>query len=100
MTGNAVATTPTPAQDFRSKAAGLLVQAADMSLHQLVDEFLRLSEVMEANQADEDGLHRPKLNDIGELALRQRNLINGAARARFGLSFETWDRAVPFDGSF
>jgi hypothetical protein len=83
-------TTTSPAEQFRRKASGLLVDVAEMELHELVDEFQRLSNILDQNMVEGDDY--PKLNDVGELALREQRLVNGAIRARFGLSLETYDR--------
>jgi len=85
-------TTTTPADQFRAKAANLLVLAAGMTLHQLLDEFQRLTTVMDENV--NIGINGyPELNKIGELASRERNIILGASKSRFGVYFESWDRA-------
>lgn len=92
---NAVAKT-TPADAFRSKASGLLVDAANMTLHQLVDEFQRLTAVMDENvESPEDASTYARLNDAGELASRERRVITAASRARFGINFEAFDRNSP-----
>ena len=86
--------TTDPIMAFRAIAADRLHVAADMSLHDLVDEFLRLTAVMEANAIviDPDDIYRDtKLNDAGELASRERNIVTDAARARFGVSFAAYD---------
>lgn len=87
---NAVVTT-SPADQFRAKASGLFVEAAEMTLHQLVDEFQRLTKVMDDNIINELGEGR-KFNETAELASRERRVVTSAARARFGISFDAYDR--------
>lgn len=82
-----------PSTTFRAKAADLMIDAAKMSLHQLVDEFQRLAEEIEKNTVQEDNGYR-RLNEVGELANREQRMINAAARARFGISFDTYDRNI------
>lgn len=85
-------TTTAPAEQFRAKAANLLILAANMSLHQLVDEFQSLTTVMDENLTDTDEGGYPQLNAIGQLAKRERNIIVGTAKARFGIFFDSYDR--------
>lgn len=96
---NAVTTT-TPADAFRVKASDLLVDAANMTLHQLVDEFMRLTDVMDKNCEPAKGASYPSLNDQGELAARERRVVTAAARARFGINFEPFDRVSPSESSW
>lgn len=87
---NAV-TAISPAETFRAKASNLMKDTASMTLHELVDEFARLTGVMDENlDHDED---YPKLNQTGQLAERERKLVNGAIRCRFGLHMDSFDRA-------
>lgn len=92
---NAVTTT-SPAETFRATAATSLVTAAGMNLHELVDEYLRLTKVIEANTVKplegEDDWGGRKLNDAGKLAARERGIIDGAAKVRFGITFDEYDR--------
>lgn len=84
-----------PADAFRDGASGLLHAVADMSLHDLVDEFQRLSIAIEDGriEGEDAGAYRPvRWSDAAQLAMKQRLLVNGAARARFGISFESYDR--------
>jgi len=89
-------TTTTPADTFRATAAGALIDAAKMDLHQLVDEFQRLTAIMDGAIMDgaitEDERGYRKLNDSGEVAHRQRKLVVGVTRSRFGLSLDAYDR--------
>lgn len=85
-------TTTTPAEMFRAKAASLLTLAADMTLHQLVDEFQSLTTVMDENMTKEDDSEYAKLNETGQLAKRERSIIVGTAKARFGIFFDSYDR--------
>lgn len=89
-------------QTFRAVAADRFHSAADMSLHELVDEFRRLSAVIEANlvKTQDGSFERTTPNDAGKVAARERNIINGAARARFGLSFDVYDGVEPGSESF
>lgn len=98
---NAIATT-SPAEAFRTGASGLLHAVADMSLHDLVDEYQRLTLAIEAGKIvkdDRGGYPQTSWNDAAKLAAKQRGLVNGAAKARFGISFETHDRDDP-DNNF
>ena len=83
----------TPSEAFRNAAADLLKDSAEMTLHELVDEYLRLTEVMDAGVIESGEEYRTTFNDEAKLAMRKRNVINGAARARFGVGFESYDRA-------
>ena len=84
--------TTVPADRFRAVAADRLRSAADMTLHQLVDEFQRLTLMIEGNI--EGGAAYAKLNAVGELAARERSVIVGTAKARFGIAFYEHDRAM------
>lgn len=81
-----------PADAFRAKATGLMIECANMTLHQLVDEFQRLTEIIDANSEQGEDGYGTKLTETGEMASRERRLVSGTARARFGISFEAWDR--------
>lgn len=88
-------TTTTPAEAFRAKAADMMIGTAKMTLHQLVDEFVRLTEVIEKNTIEgDDGYHR-SMTDEGELAYRDRRMVTAAARSRFGVTFDSYDRNDP-----
>lgn len=85
-------TTIKPADTFRAKAASRFHEAADMTLHQLCDEFVRLTAIIEDGKAeDESDFGATTYTDEASIALRERNIVNGAARARFGIGFETYD---------
>lgn len=83
--------TANPAEQFRSKAANLMVSAAQMTLHQLVDEFQRLADLIDQHSSEDEHGYTT-LTEIGQLAIREQRMVNGAARARFGISFESYDR--------
>jgi len=85
-------TTTTPAETFRAKAAEAMILAANMSLHDLVDEFLRLTDVMDASVSKNEESGYFELSETGEIAVRDRKLIVSIARARFGLTLEPFDR--------
>jgi hypothetical protein len=89
---NAVATT-NPAEAFRAVAADRFHSAADMTLHELVDEFQRLAKVIHdgTTEQDQDGLYSTTRTPEAEIAVREQQIINGAARARFAISFSTHD---------
>lgn len=78
-------------KEFAAIAADRMKAAADMSLHELVDEFVRLNAVVSENLISsdlDDGSDfapTPRLNAIGMIADAERRVINGAARARFSL---------------
>jgi hypothetical protein len=90
---NELATTK-PAEVFRAGAADLFKATADMSLHELVDEYLRLTQTIEAGKvpakSGEEWLS-DDYTDEAKVALRNRNIVNGAARARFGIGFDVHD---------
>lgn len=90
-------TTTTPADAFRAKASRLMIDTAEMTLHQLVDEFARLTDVMDANSIKSEDNYRSMLNEAGELAARERRMVVGAARCRFGISFDAFDRVSSSD---
>lgn len=92
-------TTTNPSTAFRAKAADLMTTAARMSLHELLDEFMRLTSVMEENTAEDEEGGYPRLNDTGQLAARERRMILAASRSRFGVSFDEYDRNVGSDGN-
>ena len=84
-------TTTTPAEAFRAKAADLMISGAQMSLHQLVDEYQRLTGIMDENLREDDKGYE-RLNEVGELAKRERQIVLGSARSRFGITFDSYDR--------
>ena len=87
---NAVVAT-SPADQFRAKAADGMINSAKMSLHELVDEFQRLTQIMDDNTSQEEGRGKT-FNEIAELADRDCRIVQGAARARFGITLESFDR--------
>jgi hypothetical protein len=90
---NAVQTT-TPKDTFRAKAAERLHAVADMTLHELVDEFARLTAVINAGEVTREpseGYLPTKYSDEALLAFEERKLVLGATRARFGFGFDTYD---------
>lgn len=94
-------TTFNPVAAFRDVAAKRMHTAADMSLHELVDEFQRLTLIVEAGTEwdDNDGYSR-SMNVSAKVAFRERSLINMAAQSRFGISFDAFDRADDADIPF
>lgn len=84
-------------QTFRDGAATLLHRVADMSLHELVDEYVRLTAVVKAGTLPPaDGeFGSARLTDEANIAARERQVVNGAAKSRFGISFDPYD-----DGNF
>lgn len=100
-TSTEIAAPQSPANAFRAKASGLMTDAAHMTLHQLVDEYVRLCEVVEANsEADPEQTYRKTMNATAKAAYRERQMINVAARSRFGLTFEPFDRDDDGDSIF
>lgn len=90
--------TTNPAEAFRAVAAERFHAAADMTLHQLCDEFLRLTKLIEAgtiegDQSSESWAADEEFTDEAKIALRERNIVNGAARARFGMGFDQYDQS-------
>lgn len=84
--------TTSAASQFRSIAADRFKAVADMSLHELCDEFVRLTAIVEAGKTEDAGEYgATTYTDEANVALRERNIVNGAARARFGIGFETYD---------
>lgn len=86
-------TTTSPADTFRASASGLLAKVSKLSLHELVDEFMRLTAFMDANSTPNEGGYGITLSDEGQIAFRQREIVNGASKARFGISFNAYDRS-------
>lgn len=81
-----------PAETFRSVAADRLRSAADMSLHELVDEFSRLTEVINNGETERStSTHTVQYTDEALVAFEERKLVNGATRARFGFGFDIYD---------
>jgi hypothetical protein len=87
-------TTTGPAEQFRAKAATIMIDAANMTLHQLVDEFQRLADIIDKNTIEGSQARYPTVNEVGQLAVREQRMINAASRARFGISFDTYDRSA------
>ena len=84
---------PKPELQFRQQASGLMTEASNLTLHQLVDEFVRLSNLIDANCVPRDDGYGLAYNDAAKLADRQRKMITTASRARFGVDFEPFDRS-------
>lgn len=98
---NAVTVSEGPTKLFREKAGDLMIVAAQMTLHQLVDEFVRLCEVIEANSEDApEGSYGKQLNDTAQIASRKQRIISAAVRARFGISLHPFDRDMDGGESF
>lgn len=87
-------TTTSPADQFRAKASALFIEASNMTLHQLVDEFQRLTTVMDENMTTDgaEGYPEFNLNEAGQLAARERKVIEASSKARFGIGFDAYDR--------
>lgn len=86
-------TTTKASETFRAKASDVFHAAADMTLHQLVDEYARLTSVIENGKVTtkhEFG-DSEEYSDEALIAQRERNIIVGATRARFGFGFDTYD---------
>lgn len=82
--------TTSPAETFRGIAAKRLAAASEKTLHELVDEWMRLTEIMDAGVIDDNGDWH--LSDEAEVASRERGIIVGVSKARFGIEFEPYDR--------
>lgn len=94
MTDSTELKTTSPQDEFRARASDIMIEAATLSLHGLVDEFQRLTGLMAANlEPAEDDNYGPHYNHVGQVALRHRDLIRTAARARFGLDLDAFDQA-------
>ncbi|MGN6534094.1 MAG: hypothetical protein ACTHKQ_00010 [Mesorhizobium sp.] len=79
---------------YRSIFSERVKTAADMSLHELVDEFARLTEVIKANTTrDDDGT--PTYTEAGHLAIKERQVFASVASARFGISLASDDGTYP-----
>ncbi len=85
-------TTTSPAEVFRSQAQDQMVSVANMTLHELVDEFVRLSEIVDRETTFEADVYKMTVSDAGQLADRQRRMVNAATRSRFGISLDVYDR--------
>jgi len=92
MTKTTALTTTTPAEQFRAEASALMIDAANMTHHELLDEYLRLSEEIDENTTRDEDRYDYKLNDTAQIAVRKRSVVTAAARARFGINFESFDR--------
>ena len=94
--------TTTPEAIFRDKAAAGFHAAADMTLHQLVDEYLRLTVLVETHTTvTTEGYDQARsIDDEGKVALRDRMVINSAVKARFGICFAEYDRRSYSDSDF
>ena len=86
---NEIQTTSAEAS-FRAIAADRMVSAANMTLHELLDEYQRLSGIIAAERlpADPDE-YGAKYSEAGKLAINVLAIVNGAARVRFGINFST-----------
>jgi hypothetical protein len=73
---------------FRAVAADRMVTAANISLHDLLDEFQRLAGIIASErlpvQPDEYGT---RYTDAGKLAINELAIVNGSAKVRFGVQF-------------
>lgn len=77
-------------ETYRTIVADRVKAAADMDIHQLLDEFVRLTGVVNANTTrDEDG--RPEYSEAGFLAIKERQVFATLASARFGVSLASDD---------
>lgn len=85
--------TTSPEEAFRAVAADRLRSAASMTLHELVDEFARLTAAIEAGKTPraEGDYGADKYSDEAKVAVEERKLVNGATRARFGFGFDLYE---------
>lgn len=86
---------------FRAQAADNMIDAANMTAHQLLDRFIELSGEIEDGTTTSDGERdygRVEVSPDAHVAHRNRDIVAGAMRARFGvrLSFENEYGDMPF----
>lgn len=79
------------AERAKSEAAARLHQVADMTLHQLVDEFMALTGIIKAGTTENPGTYSTSYSDDALVAIQNRNIVNGAIRARFGIEIDTFN---------
>lgn len=85
---------------FREAATNKLHDAANMTLHELVDEYVRLSDVIDADSYENSEHPYVRYGATAQLAIRNRLVILAASKARFGIMFSTYDRSSRDDGGF
>lgn len=74
----------------QAEAANRLHQVADMTLHQLVDEFMSLTAAIKAGTTENPTTYSTSYSDDALVAIQNRNIVNGAIRARFGIEIDTF----------
>lgn len=72
-------------QAYRGLVAETVKEAADMTIHELVDAFQRLTKDVEKGKTLRED-DRPLYNEAALLAIRLRNVYASMANARFGIS--------------
>jgi len=90
---NAALTTTSAKDAFRAVAADRMVTAAGLTLHELVDEYARLQAIISAgtSSSDDPEDYGVKYSDAAKMAISEAAIINGAAKARFGIMFNSFD---------
>jgi signal transduction histidine kinase len=86
-------------QTYRDGFSRHVKAAADMTLHELVDQFQRLTKVVNDNTAY-DEMQRPKYNEAAILALKERKIFASVANARFGLSLAADSGVSEYDDTW
>lgn len=79
------------AQRAQAEASGRLHQVADATLHELVDEYVALTKVINDGTTPKADGYGSDFSDEARIAMQNRGLVNGAARARFGIEFSEHD---------
>lgn len=75
---------------YRGIVADRAKTAADMTLHQLVDEFQRLTEIIDKDRSFDDA-DRKVYSVAGIVAIKERHVFSSMASARFGISLAAYD---------
>lgn len=92
MTETTDVTTTDAETAFRAKASSVFHSAADKSLHELCDEYVRLSAVItDGTIVGTDEYRQIEHTPEAKVAIHERQVINAASRARFGIGFSEYD---------
>jgi hypothetical protein len=79
------------AERAQAEAPERLHQVADATLHELVDEYVALTKVIADGTTSKADGYGNEFSDEAKVAIQNRGIVNGAARARFGIEFSEHD---------
>lgn len=76
---------------YRTNFSANIKAAADMHIHDLLDNFQRLTKIIDAHETTYEKHIGRTWDEEGQLAIRERNIYASVANARFGITFNAYE---------